>query len=360
MDTNRTVRLAGREADTSRTTPPAGAPHEEGLPGAEDAETLYLDRTPRGSHDAQGGQPEGCASAFATSDAVGCAVSRPGSSHLEVGVECQDYSLVGAIDVAQGGGRVFCAIASDGVGSARLSADGSRIAATAAMDFLRRRLGGLPPDPEVTFDRMTWQAWVREAFVEALTAVYRHAEEAGVSPASLDATLDVVLLTRHGLAFWGHSGDGGIIARRGRRTKVLTRRLGGRNGSVYPLRFADTWEFGCAEGVESVLLATDGMFNVLTRRWPCGRRTARTREVARLAHVAARDGGQDELARELSGQPMGVSDDKTVAAISVVRRQAGLWRRAGNGGEGPLAAGGQGNRGGHHASNGRRGRRRDR
>ena len=194
--------------------------------------------------------------------------SVPGTSHLALGIPNQDSFAVRIVRsgwsstcVAPGGTRVrrvrgdefVVAAVADGLGSAELSDLGSAAAATAAVEALSLSAATYPGLAGI--DDLKLEGIVHRA----LTAVNRKAAEVGADPAALATTLALCVWDGYSVA-WACAGDSGIVGLFADGYHPLCRmdRAGHRN-TVFSLSADDHWRFGMAEGVEGLVLATDGM-----------------------------------------------------------------------------------------------------
>lgn len=194
--------------------------------------------------------------------------SVPGTSHLALGIPNQDSFAVRIVRsgwsstcVAPGGTRVrhvrgdefVVAAVADGLGSAELSDLGSAAAATAAVEALLLSAATYPGLAGI--DDLKLEGVVHRA----LTAVNRKAAEVGADPAALATTLALCVWDGYSVA-WACAGDSGIVGlfEDGYHPLCRMDRAGHRN-TVFSLSADDHWRFGMAEGVEGLVLATDGM-----------------------------------------------------------------------------------------------------
>ncbi|MBI2077732.1 MAG: protein phosphatase 2C domain-containing protein [Euryarchaeota archaeon] len=180
------------------------------------------------------------------------AASRAGPSHRARSLPCQDaYS----VEEAVGRDRTVAAVG-DGLGSRRLSHEGSQAATKAAVTSLlaARRLG-----PKA----------LHRAFVAARTAVRRRAKELGAPVSDLATTLHVAVATA-GRVYAASVGDGAVVASRDGQARIV---LGPGDGEyaneVVPLT-ASEWKDHFRVGVESaatnVFVFTDGLTRLLLTR----------------------------------------------------------------------------------------------
>lgn len=202
--------------------------------------------------------------------------SVPGTSHLALGVPNQDSFAVrrlrsswssswsssraepcGAwVHPACGGEFVVAAVA-DGLGSAELSELGSAVAAATVTNELSLFVAEHPDLDEIG------DLVLEGAMHRALAAVNCKAAEVGADPAALATTLALCVWDGCGVA-WACAGDSGIVGLFADGYHPLCRmdRKGHRN-TVFSLSADDHWRFGVAEGVEGLVLATDGMLEQL-------------------------------------------------------------------------------------------------
>lgn len=202
--------------------------------------------------------------------------SVPGTSHLALGVPNQDSFAVrrlrsswssswsssraeprGAWAHPACGGEFVVAAVADGLGSAELSELGSAVAAATVTNELSLFVAE-HPDLDGIGDLV-----LEGAMHRALAAVNCKAAEVGADPAALATTLALCVWDGHGVA-WACAGDSGIVGLFADGYRPLCRmdRKGHRN-TVFSLSADDHWRFGVAEGVEGLVLATDGMLEQL-------------------------------------------------------------------------------------------------
>ena len=202
--------------------------------------------------------------------------SVPGTSHLALGVPNQDSFAVcrlrsswssswsssraepcGAWAHPVCGGEFVVAAVADGLGSAELSELGSAVAAATVTNELSLFVAE-HPDLDGIGDLV-----LEGAMHRALAAVNCKAAEIGADPAALATTLALCVWDGHGVV-WACAGDSGIVGLFADGYHPLCRmdRKGHRN-TVFSLSADDHWRFGVAEGVEGLVLATDGMLEQL-------------------------------------------------------------------------------------------------
>ena len=175
-----------------------------------------------------------------------------GKSHIEKGTCCQDSHKIKKMD----NGWYVAAIA-DGVGSAKNSHVGSKIAADTVVDFCTECM---PWDYSV----IGIKSMLRTAYNYAFKQIIRESEKSGEPIESYDTTLSVVIYDGHRIIY-GHSGDGAIIGLTiyGDYVQITKPQKGDDMVSVLPLRAGytvwsiDTYE----EDLAAVMLMTDGMLD---------------------------------------------------------------------------------------------------
>lgn len=175
-----------------------------------------------------------------------------GKSHIEKGTCCQDSHKIKKME----NGWYVAAIA-DGVGSAKNSHIGSKIAADTVVDFCSEYM---PWDYSV----IGIKSMLRTAYNYAFKQILREAEKSGEPIESYDTTLSVVIYDGHRIIY-GHSGDGAIIGLTiyGDYIQITKPQKGDDMVSVLPLRAGytvwsiDTYE----EELAAVMLITDGMLD---------------------------------------------------------------------------------------------------
>ena len=177
-----------------------------------------------------------------------------GKSHIGSGTPCQDSSGVRHLP----DGWHIAAVA-DGVGSAKNSQEGSRIALNAALDFCEKYM---PWDKDI----ICIKSMLRTAYNHAYGEVLKEAAKTGEPVESYDTTLSLAIYGGSRVIF-AHSGDGAIM---GLNTfgdyVLLTEPQKGPDGvSVIPLRFGFRhWKIDSYdEDLAAVLLMTDGMLETL-------------------------------------------------------------------------------------------------
>ena len=177
-----------------------------------------------------------------------------GKSHINRDIICQDTHKVAQLD----NGWYIAAVA-DGVGSARYSDIGSRLAVDSVVDFCCEYM----PDNEST---VCIKSMLRTAYNYAIKRIRKEAERKDRSIEDYDTTLTTVIYDGKRIIY-AHSGDGGIIVLdKAGKYYELTKPLKGADGtSVLPLRAGyKTWVIDSYDNsLASVVLVTDGMLDIL-------------------------------------------------------------------------------------------------
>lgn len=180
--------------------------------------------------------------------------SLTGTSHLQRNVECQDAHKIKTLD----NGWVIAAIA-DGIGSAKHSGIGSKIAVESTVDFCDRYM---PSD----YSTMSIKSMIRTAYNYAFKSIIIEAQNQGNSIEDYDTTLDLVLFDGKKIVY-GHCGDGGIIGLtvNGDYVSITSPQKGADYISVIPLRGGyNCWEIDTYdEELSALIMVTDGIWEVL-------------------------------------------------------------------------------------------------
>ena len=143
----------------------------------------------------------------------------------------------------------------DGVGSCAFSEYGSQTAVKAVLDYMETHIGTISPD-SVLLE-------LRNAYQFALDQIEEKADEQYWSLPSLDTTLTTAVYLEDGSLFFGHSGDGGIVAlyTDGSYEMITSRQKGEESNSVLPLR-TKKWQFAKArKSVAAFAMMTDGVLD---------------------------------------------------------------------------------------------------
>lgn len=178
-------------------------------------------------------------------------VSTQGADHIRSGVVCQDSHKI----MKCGENMVVAAVA-DGLGSEKYTDVASKLASDTAVSYCAANI-------KENDSRKDILDTIRASFMISQRLIEKTAEDEGHDIDQYDTTLSLVVVIDDAM-YYGHSGDSGILAMStdGAFYKV-TEQQRDDMGRVFPLAFEDHWEFGEYEKpVVSVLLATDGMFEV--------------------------------------------------------------------------------------------------
>lgn len=177
-----------------------------------------------------------------------------GKSHITKGTCCQDSHYIKKLE----NGWVIAAVA-DGVGSAKNSHIGSKIAAQTVVDFCEECM---PWD----YNMISIKSMMRTAYNYAYKLILRESEKSGEPIESYDTTLTMVIYDGQRIIY-GHSGDGAIIGLTtfGDYVEITRAQKGADGVSVLPLRSGYTqWAIDSyEEDLAAVILVTDGMLETI-------------------------------------------------------------------------------------------------
>lgn len=177
-------------------------------------------------------------------------LSLAGRSHREKSLSCQDSHI--AVQLTD---TIWLAAVADGVGSASMSEQGSRLAVTALADFCSSNVQ--------TYS--DWTELLKDGFCNALDAVNTKSQDDQTALCEYDTTLTAVLYDGKQVAY-GQSGDGGIIGLNcDGYYELLTRvQKGEAYNEVFPLRCGQSkWVFSeTNKKYAGLLLLTDGVLDV--------------------------------------------------------------------------------------------------
>ncbi len=151
---------------------------------------------------------------------------------------------------------LFAAAVADGVGSCRFAREASSIAMSAFRQVMEES------SLDASDERGLLSA-LKNAFKAAKESIERYSEDNRLPVSEFETTLTALIYDGHSI-YYGHSGDGGIIALLDTGEYVsITRVQKGLDGeSVITLSQDEHWFFGSYRNVASVLLATDGVYNI--------------------------------------------------------------------------------------------------
>lgn len=173
---------------------------------------------------------------------------------------CQDANRIETLE----NGWVIAAVA-DGVGSAKNSQDGSRIAVDTVVDFC---IENMPFNGTTKIKKEDVLALLKIGYFKAFKNIIELSQKTKEPLNSYDTTLDVVIYNGNTLLY-GHCSDGGIIVLGDLgEYEVITTRMKGEDGeSMIPLRFTEEWEFNSYDfPVSSVMIFTDGVFDFVDNK----------------------------------------------------------------------------------------------
>ena len=128
-------------------------------------------------------------------------MSYQGEGHIRSNTPCQDYHSFNTIE-----GVWNIAISSDGAGSAKYSADGSKAVCLAFTHYISRYLHANHPDGTIP-DAKEWDVEFRAMLCKFQNELSKQAEQTGVEFKSLAATINIIVYSPKGYLV-AHVGDG--------------------------------------------------------------------------------------------------------------------------------------------------------
>jgi len=241
-------------------------------------------------------------------------ITQQGLYHIKKGLVCQD-----AHKIIKCGDDIAVAAVADGLGSEEYSDVASRLAADLSTEHCANNI-----NPDDTDDKIL--AIIKDAFEIAQKGIETVAAENKHELDQYDTTLSLAVLI-HDKLYYGHSGDGGIIAMttEGRFEKITDQQRDA-EGRVFPLYFGEEkWVFSTyPKSVSGILLATDGMFEIF---FPIYIRKEKVSTYVALAkffmdpkvlgfETMGEVGVEEKIGKFVSKIPESqVNDDKTVVAL---------------------------------------------
>ncbi len=179
-------------------------------------------------------------------------ITQQGAYHIKNNIVCQD-----AHNIRKCGENMIIAAVADGLGSEEHSDIASKIAVDVSVQYCNDNVTEKSSEEEI-------KTIISDAFQLSQETIEKKADENGHSYDQYDTTLTLAILIGKDL-YYGHSGDSGMIALTsdGLYHKI-TEQQRDDEGRVLPLFFGDkTWVIEkCPYDVVSVLLATDGIFEI--------------------------------------------------------------------------------------------------
>lgn len=182
-----------------------------------------------------------------------------GESHKENDAVCQDRCRMETIDE----GKFFVMAIADGVGSCALSDFGADCAVNTAVDTINIILKDfLNKDHENVPGPEFMKVMLQEAMNKAYEAVNKLSSDMQQLSFSFQSTLTISVYDGYNLYF-SHAGDDGIVivTDDGKVSMVTARHKGNTKSSVYPLQSVETWQYGNADRIAAVIMATDGVLD---------------------------------------------------------------------------------------------------
>ena len=176
-------------------------------------------------------------------------ISSKGTDHIRNGVVCQDSHKI----IRCGEDMIIAAVA-DGLGSEKYTDKASKLAAHISTTYCWKKLKKNSSRDEIL-------EVIQNSFTTSQMLIEKFARKADHDIDQYDTTLSLAILVNDRL-YYGQSGDSGILAMgTDGAFYQVTEQQRDEEGRVFPLIYSDRWTFGEYEKpVESVLLATDGMF----------------------------------------------------------------------------------------------------
>ncbi|WP_269744702.1 PP2C family serine/threonine-protein phosphatase [Plesiocystis pacifica] len=237
------------------------------------------------------------------------AVSVRGPGHFKSNLPCQDALRILMLN----DGTVVAAVA-DGLGSARHSDVGARLAVDAATDFVLRQL---------EHGSLDGPALMQRALEATRARIHEFARSSGVSSSTLGSTL-LIALVQGPRAFTGHAGDGAIVKRiDGQWTIASPPEDTLYVNYVTPVgcdRAPSTWQVYTHSRVEALALLSDGLERSAVRRKAKGYEV--NEDFFRPLHAALADAPEPEAGARLLAETLDSlalraanDDDKSLALI---------------------------------------------
>lgn len=180
-------------------------------------------------------------------------ITQQGTYHVKHGIVCQDsHNIIKCAD------SYAIAAVADGLGSEEHSDIASQMAARISTEYCAEHIKDDHSEEQIL-------DVIKESFSLAQSKIEQVATENGHDVDQYDTTLSLAVF-KNDVLYYGQSGDSGIVAltSEGFYKKVVEQQRDD-EGRVFPLYFGEEkWVFGkFPDPVVSVLLATDGMFEIL-------------------------------------------------------------------------------------------------
>lgn len=180
----------------------------------------------------------------------------------KIHADCQDYSLSKII-----GERYCLLVVADGVGSASMSAIGSKKVCEVIDEYVCLKIINKINEFNNYLDNeynIEMLSVLRQAYKKSLKELKELSERENMDVEEYATTLTVLIYSKE-YVYWGHCGDGGIIGiyPDGKICEITTEQSGMRGGEVFPLHSGEEyWSFGIEKSeASSYFLFTDGMLN---------------------------------------------------------------------------------------------------
>lgn len=180
-------------------------------------------------------------------------ITKQGTYHIKNDLVCQD-----AHNIIRSDESCVVAAVADGLGSEMYSDIASKMAVKISTEYCSENVKEESTDEEIL-------EVIRDSFSLAQSEIEKYAFEKEHDLDQYDTTLSLVVYDND-TVYYGQSGDSGIIVLTSEGVyKKATEQQRDEEGRVYPLCFGEEkWEFGkISDSVASVLLATDGIYDIL-------------------------------------------------------------------------------------------------
>lgn len=182
-----------------------------------------------------------------------CQFEMRGKSHVNLNIECQDFHKC---LISEDCSTTIIAVA-DGVGSSKFAQRGAETAVNTAIEVCKKHFP-IEKNPE------DFKAVIRMAMIAAEKEIVACAKTEKEDPVEFATTLMIVIGVDN-IFYYGFCGDGGIIAFKGGGFEKITTPQKGEDGEsvITLLSGSSTMKFGIIENVDSLLVATDGVYDKL-------------------------------------------------------------------------------------------------
>lgn len=179
-------------------------------------------------------------------------ITLQGTYHKKINLICQDYHCIKKIN-----DDLIIASVADGLGSEEHSDIASKIASEKSVEYCSKEFkNDLSTDEVLDI--------IKKSFLYSLAEIEKYVKEKNDNLNQYDTTLCLVIFSKD-IVFYGQSGDSGaVILQKNGIYEKLTEQQRDENGYVFPLICGEEkWVFGSKNDIASVLLATDGVLELL-------------------------------------------------------------------------------------------------